>query len=101
MHAVHDVGIPRTAERDDPPVTDPDVRLDDAPVVEDQGSGDDEIERTLGPRGPRLSHRLPDDLAAPEDDLVPAGTPVLLHLDQEIGVGQADPVAGRRPVQRA
>ena len=47
----------------------------------------------------RLAHRLADDLAAAEHGLVAADAQVALDLDQQVGVGQADPVAGGRPVQ--
>ena len=53
--------------------------------------------------GPGLAHRLADHLAAAEDDLVArlrAGAAVLLDLDQQVGVGEPDPVAGGRAVQR-
>ena len=48
--AVLDVGIAGLADRADAAVADADVRLDDAPVVEDDGVGDDEIRRAFGAR---------------------------------------------------
>ena len=49
----------------------------------------------------RLAHRFADDLAAAEHDFVAADALVLGHLDPEVGVGESDAVARRRPVQRA
>ena len=47
----------------------------------------------------RLAHRLADHLAATEHGFLTAGAQVALDLDQQIGVGQPNTVAGRRPVQ--
>ena len=44
-----DQRIARLADADDPAVADADVALDDAPVVEDDGVGDDQVERRLAP----------------------------------------------------
>ena len=63
-------------------------------------AGDDGVRRALGPGGPRLAHRLADHLAATEDRLVAAGAVVGLDLDEQVGVGEPDPVPGGRPVQR-
>ena len=41
------------ADADDPAAADADVALDDAPVVEDDGVGDDQVERRLGLALPR------------------------------------------------
>ena len=103
VDAVHRVGVAGLAEGDDAAVPDADVGLDDAPVVEHHGAGDDQVERTLGAGGDALPHRLADDLAAAEDDLVAAvraAAAVLGHLDEQVGVGQPDPVAGGRAEQR-
>ena len=74
-----------------------------APVVEDDGAGDDQVGRALGAGRAALAHRLADDLAAAEHGLVagPAGpaAAVLLDLDEQVGVGQPDAVAGGGPVQ--
>ena len=100
VDAVHGVRVAGLAERDDPAVADPDVGLDHAPVVEHDRAGDDGVRRALGAGGAGLAHRLADHLAAAEDRLVAArGQWSLFDLDQQVGVGQPDPVAGRRPVQ--
>ena len=52
--AVHDVRVAGLADRGDPAVPDAYVRLDDAPVVEDDRAGDDEVRRALRPGGDRL-----------------------------------------------
>ena len=100
VDAVHGVGVAGLAQADDAPVPDPDVGLHHAPVVEDDGPGDDRVGRPLGPGGPALPHRLPDDLAPAEDGLVAARRPVLLHLDEQVGVGQPDAVADGGPEQQ-
>ena len=102
---VHGVRVAGLAERDDPAVPDADIGLDHAPVVEHDGAGDDQVGSALGAGGQALAHRLADHLAAAEDRLLAGQRPgaaaaVLGHLDQQVGVGQPDPVPGRRPVQR-
>ena len=84
------------ADADDAALADADVALDDAPVVEDDGVGDDQIERRFaalaGQR--RLALAVADDLAAAELDLLAVDGEVLLDLDDQLGVGQANAVAG-------
>ena len=101
VDAVHRVGVAGLADADDAAVADADVGLDDAPVVEDHRAGDHEVGRALGAGRRRLAHRLADDLAAAEHGLVAAGAAVLGRPRSEVGVGEADAVAGRRAVERA
>ena len=96
-----DVGVAGLAERDDAAVLDADVAVDDAPVVEHDDVGDHEVGRALGSRARALQHRLADRLAAAEHGLVAADAAVLLDLEPEVGVGEAQLVADRRAVQRA
>ena len=51
VDAVHGVGVAGLAERGDPAVADADVGLDDAPVVEHDGAGDDGVGRAFGTGG--------------------------------------------------
>ena len=96
-------GLPALPMRDDPAVTNADVGLDDSPVIDDHRTGDHGVGCAVGAGGAALPHRLAQYLAAAEHRLV-AGQPgsaaaILGDLDEQIGVGQPDPVAGRRPVQ--
>ena len=100
VDAVGDVGVAGPAERDDPAVAEPDVGLDDAPVVEDHGVGDDRVGRALGPRQRGLGHRLPDRLASAEDGLLAAEGQVLLDLDPQVGVAEPDLVPDGGAVER-
>ena len=59
----------------------------------------DGYDNPVGAARPGLAHRLPDDLAPAEDRLVPAGAVVTLDPDEQVGVGQAHPVAGGGPVE--
>ena len=65
-----------------------------APVITRSGAPSARVAR-------RLAHRLADHLAAAEHRLVAADAVVLGDLDPQVGVGEADAVAGGRPVQRA
>ncbi len=93
VHAVGDIRVAGLAERDDPAVSDADVALEDAPVVEDDRVRDHQVGSAFGPRGRALEHRLADRLAAAEDGLVAADALVPLDLDPEVRVGEPDPVA--------
>ena len=91
--------IARVADADDAAVLDADVRFDDAVGgVEDEGVGDDEIERVRIEGERRLRHAVADDLAAAEFHFVAVaavfGDEVALDLDEELGIGEADLVAG-------
>ncbi len=95
-HARLDVRVARLADRMDEPVLDPDVGLHDPPVVEDDGVGDDGVDRASRARGLRLAHAVADHLAAAELHLLAVGGEILLDLDHELGVGEADAIARGR-----
>ena len=99
IDAGHRVGVAGLADADDPSVAHTDVGLDDAPVIEDEGAGDDEVGRARGAGAARLAHRFADHLAAAEHRLVAADAQVAFDLDDEIGVGKANVIAGGRPVE--
>jgi hypothetical protein len=85
VHAGLGVRIAGLADAADPPVLDAHVGLDDAPVVQDQGIGDDDVHHLDG-RALALAHTVTDDLAAAELDLVTVVGAVLLDLDEELRV---------------
>ena len=81
------------ADADDAAVLHADIRFDDTEDgIEDEGVGDDEVERLGVGGGGRLAHAVADDLAAAELDLVAVaaalGDEVALDLDEQIGVGK-------------
>ena len=92
------VGVAGLADAADPAVPEPDIGLDDTPMVEDQRVGDDGVDGPVGPARLRLAHAVADDLAAAELDLLAIDRPILLDLEDEIGVGEAHPVARGRAV---
>ena len=95
-HAGLDVGIAGLADRMDEPVPDADVGLDDPPMVEDDGVGDDGVDRAARARHLALAHAVADHLAAAELHLFAIDGEVLLDLDEEFGVGEPHPVARGR-----
>ena len=87
-------GLPALPDGHDAPGPDPDVRLHDAPVVEDQGIGDHQVQHSLTRGGARgLAHAVADHLPAAELHLVSVGGEVALDLDEEIRIREANPVA--------
>ena len=95
-HARLDVGIAGLADGEDLAVLDADIGLDDAPMVENQRIGDDGVDRALPVGDLRLAHAVADHLAAAEFHLLAVDGEILLHLDDEIGVGEPHAVAGGR-----
>ena len=90
-----DVGIAGLADRGDEAILQADVGFDDAPMVEDEGVGDDGIDGAARVGRLRLPHAVADHLAAAELHLFAVSGEILLDLDDELRVGEADPVAGR------
>src|SRR5690606_6940787 len=87
VHAGLDVRIAGLADALDAAVLDADVGLDHAPVIEDDGVGDDGIGHLRGwPL--RLAHAIAYHLAAAELDLFAVNGVVALDGDEELGVGQ-------------
>ncbi len=100
-HPVHHVRVPSLADACDASVPHPDVRLEDAGVIEDEGVGNDEVHRALrAGRGP-LRHALPHGLTASEGRLLPGERQVLLHLHDEVRIRKPHPVSSRRPEHTA
>ena len=88
------VRIARLADGSNSALHQPNVRFVDAGGVHDQGIGNDRIDGTLGPGALALSHAIPDDLATAEFDLFAIGGEILLHLDEQLGIGQSHLVTG-------
>ena len=92
-----DIGIAGLADAGDAVALEADVGLDDPPMVEDERVGDDGIDRALPIGDLALAHAVADHLAAAELDLFAVGAEILLHLDDDVGVGQPYAVAGGGP----
>ena len=90
-----DVRIAGLADRGDEPVLQADVGFDDPPMVEDDGVGDDGVDGAARVGRLRLPHAVADHLAAAELHLFAVSGEILLDLDDEFRVGEANPVAGR------
>ena len=87
------VGIARLADRMNEPVAQADVGLHDAPVVDDDGVGDDGVDGAARARHLALAHAVADHLAAAEFHLLAISGEILLDLDEKLGVGEPHPVA--------
>ncbi len=91
-----DVRVAGLADAADTAIADADIGLDDPPMVEDHGVGDDGVDRTLGAAPLALAHAVANDLAAAELDFLAVDRAVALDLDDELGVGEPQPIAGGR-----
>ena len=90
-------GVAGPPDPDDPAVLDADVGLDDADDgIDDERAGDDDVE--LRRARPALGRARPEGLRVAPDRLVAGRLAVLLDADPEVGVAEADAVAGRRAV---
>jgi len=96
VHVGLNVRIARLADGVDETVLDCDVGFDDAPMVDDDGVGDDGVDGAFGARHLTLPHSVADHLAAAELHLLAVCGEILLDLDEQRGVGEPDAVAGRR-----
>ncbi len=71
---------------------DGDVGLDHTPVIQDQRVGDQGIGRlATGPLA--LAHAIADHFATAKLHLFAVAGEILLHLDPQLGVAEAQPVA--------
>ncbi len=91
-----DVRVAGLADAANAAVADADIGFDDAPMVENHRVGDDGVDRALGAGRLALPHAVADHLAAAELDFLAIDRAVALDLDDELGVGQPQPIAGRR-----
>ncbi len=91
-----DVRVAGLAHSHDAAGADAEIGLDDAPVIQDEGVGDDEVEHAVRGGGARgLAHPVANHLAAAELHLVAVDREVLLDLDQDVRVGEPDPFLRR------
>ncbi len=97
VHTRLNVGVAGFADGRDAPGLDADIGLHDAPMVEDQGIGDDGVHRLFAAEL-ALSHAIANHLAAAEFDLFAVVGVVGLHPNPERGVAEAHPVPGGRAV---
>ena len=100
VHTILRVRVAGLADRVNSPVANTDISLVDAVDVDDQRVGDNGIDGAAGPIDLRLAHAVTNHLAAAELHLIAVGGPVVLDLDDEIRIGEAHLVAGRRTVHR-
>ena len=98
IDSIHNVRIAGFADGADQPVFDAHVGLDNAPVIDNQGIGDDQVRHVY--RGGGLAHAIANCLASAELDLVTIDGAVFLDLDDQVCISQADPVSSCWPVQR-
>ena len=96
-----DVRVAGLADGGDAAVLEADVGLDDAgDGIDDQRVGDHRIDH-LGRAALALAHAVADDLAAAEFHFLAVDREVLLDLDEQLGVGQAQAVADATAMRRA
>ncbi len=100
INAGLDIGVASFADPADAAVADADIGLDDAPIVEDHGIGDDGVDGTVGAGRLPLPHPVADHLAAAELDLLAIDRAIAFDLDDELGVGEPHPIPGRRAEHR-
>jgi hypothetical protein len=83
------IGIAGFAYGGDAAVLDADIGFHNSPMIENERVGDDRIDRAVGAGTLRLTHAVADDFAAAELHLLTVDGEVLLHRDDEIGIGEA------------
>ena len=81
------------ADGEDPSIFDADIGFNDPPVIDDQGIGQHQIRAPGGKHLP-LSHTVADHFTAAEFDLFAVGGQIIFNLDPQLGVRQANFIAG-------
>ncbi len=92
-----DVRVTGLADGLDVAILDRHIGLDHAPPIHNQGVGDDGIRR-LGAGALALAHAITDDLATTELHFFTVAGQILLDADPQLGITEADAVAGGRAV---
>ena len=92
-HPIADVGIARFADGADAAVFEAHISFDNAPPIQDQGVGDHRVNGTRSAAGLALAHAITDDLAAAELHLIAIDGVVLLDFEDQLGIGEPNPVA--------
>ena len=95
-----DVRVAGLADAADAAVADADIGFDDTPMVDNDRVGDDGINRTFGTGRLALPHAVADDLAAAELDFLAVDRAIAFDLDDELGIGQPQPIPGGRTEHR-
>ena len=89
--------VPGPPDADDAPVLDPDVGLDGTDDrVEHERAGDDDVQ--LGIARPALGRARSKRLGVAPDRLVAGSLAVVFDADPQVGVTEADAIAGGRTV---
>ena len=91
IDTILNIGVARLANAVNTSCLDPHIRLDDAPVVQNQGVGDHQIQRGFVGHL-TLAHAVADHLATAEFHFVAVGGVVLFDLNPELGVAQSYPI---------
>src|SRR5215831_15868441 len=96
IHMRLHIGIAGLADRGNQPILYCDVGLHDAPMVKYQAVRDDGVDGPLAARSLRLPHTIANDFSAAEFDFLPVSREILLHLDEQIGICEANFVSNGR-----
>src|SRR6202030_4854882 len=93
IDAVHRVGVSSFADAHDAAVFDADIGFHDAPMIENNGIGNDEIERAGLPfakSGAALAHAIANYFSAAEGDFVTVVREVFFDFDEQVGVSESN-----------
>src|SRR5262245_5723936 len=83
------IGIASLAYCSNTPILNGNIGLRNSPMVENQRVGDDGIDRALTAGTLRLTHAVADDFPASKLHLFAISREVVLHLDGQVGIGEA------------
>ncbi len=91
------IGIARFTYREYSPILKANVSFDYPPVVQDEGIGDDGINRPFPPGYLGLTHAITDNLTPTELDLLAIETAICFHLYEKLRISQSDLVSSCWP----
>jgi hypothetical protein len=83
-----DIWVTCLSDAGDATVLDADVSLDDAPLVENNDVGNDEVSNLVG-QALTLTHAITDHLPATKGDFLAINGMIFFDFDDEFSVGEA------------
>ena len=95
VNPIHCIGIASFTHLHNTPILDPNITLDNPPMIDNQGVGDDEIECAwclFSGSAAALAHPITNNFAAAKGNLITIGSEIFLHLDNQFRISQAHAV---------
>ena len=102
IHTRLGIGVSSLSDRNDTRVSNPDIRFDDTPMIDDECIGHHRVYSAFGARALRLSHSIANRFTTAKLNFFAVasgpGDVVRFYLQEQVGVRQSHPIANRRAI---